>query len=36
MNVLSLYDSYDLLYQYEIDCVKQGSEGETFVNCTDK
>lgn len=27
MNLLSLYDSYDLLYQYEISCVVQGHEG---------
>jgi hypothetical protein len=36
MNLLSMYDSYDLQYQYEISCVIQGHEGETFENCTSK
>lgn len=36
MNLLSMYDSYDLKYQYEINCVVEGHEGETFDNCTSK
>ena len=27
LNILSLYDSYDLEYQYEISCITKGNEG---------